>query len=302
MARADFLSQRLRGPYWRDPVAWLEVYCLGNLTFLSVDILIAHSVNDFRRPQEYIPLLFSVATPFLLLPAIVAWLRYQNTFWWKALGYVVGWAAVIIGITGVIFHLDSRFFYERTLKSLVYAAPFVAPLAYTGLGLLLIMDRTLDARSDNRPSPARKQEWARWVIFLAMAGLFGNFVLTLADHSDNAFFNPVEWIAVISSAFTFTAVLVIFLMPVTRRYLRFCTAVLALDAGVGVLGFILHARANLEGPSTFLNNLRYVTPPIAPLLFPTLVSLTLIGLWVLAPFLPEDTPRRASDSAPSTAD
>ena len=27
---------------------------------------------------------------------------------------------------------------ERTLKSLVYAAPFAAPLAYTGLGLLLL--------------------------------------------------------------------------------------------------------------------------------------------------------------------
>ncbi|HEU5451205.1 MAG TPA: hypothetical protein VFU76_04435 [Terriglobales bacterium] len=300
MALADLLQQRLRGAYWRDPVAWLEIYCLANLTFLAVDILIAHSVNDFRRPQEYIPLLFSVATPFLLLPAILAWLRFHNIFWWKALGYVVGWTAVIIGITGVIFHLDSRFFYERTLKSLVYAAPFVAPLAYTGLGLLLILNRMLDARSDNHPSAARMQEWARWVIFLAMAGLFGNFVLSLADHSDNAFFNPVEWIAVISSAFTFTTVLMIFVMPVTRRYLRFCAAVLGIDAAVGVLGFVLHTRANLEGPSTFLNNIRYVTPPIAPLLFPTLVSLTLIGIWVLAPFLPESvSPRKRRTAAPA---
>ena len=302
MALADLVRQRLRSPYWRDPAAWVEVYCLANLTFLAVDILIAHSVNDFRRPQEYIPLFFSVATPFLLLPAIVAWLRFRNVFWWKALGYVVGWAAVIIGITGVIFHLDSRFFYERTLKSLVYAAPFVAPLAYTGLGLLLIMNRMLDVRCDNRPSGARMQEWARWVIFLAMAGLFGNFVLTLADHSDNAFFNPTEWIAVISSAFTFTAVLMIFMIPVSRRYLKFCSAVLGVDAGVGILGFILHTRANLEGPSTFVNNMRFVTPPIAPLLFPTLVSLTLIGLWVLAPFLPERITRTTKDAAAPAAD
>jgi hypothetical protein len=89
----------------------------------------------------------------------------------------------------------------------------------------------------------------------------------------------------------------IFLVPVTRRYLRFCAAVLAIDAGVGILGFALHTRANLEGPSTFLNNIRYVTPPIAPLLFPTLVSLTFLGLWVLAPFLPPADSRRTPQSA-----
>jgi hypothetical protein len=141
--------------------------------------------------------------------------------------------------------------------------------------------------------------WARWVIFLAMAGLLGNFVLSLADHSDNAFFNPLEWIAVVASAFTFSTVLVIFLMPIHRAYARFCAVVLAIDGAVGVLGFLLHTRANLEGPSTFLNNLRYVTPPIAPLLFPTLVILALVGLWVLAPNLPEG--RGAVPSSRDTA-
>ena len=52
--------------------------------------------------------------------------------------------AIAIGLVGVVLHLDSRFFHERTIKSLVYAAPFAAPLAYTGLGLLLIMNRMVD--------------------------------------------------------------------------------------------------------------------------------------------------------------
>src|ERR1041384_443634 len=213
-ATVNLLRQRLplRSPYWFDPVVWIEVFCLGNLTFLSLDIIIAHSVNDFRRPQEYIPLIFSLLTPFLLGAGIIAWLRYRSLFLWRSLGYVVGWTAVIVGISGVIFHLDSRFFYERTLKSLVYAAPFVAPLAYTGLGLLLILDRMVEARSDANPAPHKVEEWARWVLLLALGGLFGNFVLSLADHSDNAFFNPLEWIAVVTSAFTFSTVLVVFLM------------------------------------------------------------------------------------------
>ena len=63
---------------------------------------------------------------------------------WKDLGYLVGWLAVLVGLTGVILHLESHFFYERTLRSLTYSAPFAAPLAYTGLGFLLIMNRMVD--------------------------------------------------------------------------------------------------------------------------------------------------------------
>ena len=55
------------------------------------------------------------------------------------LGQVVGWSAILVGLIGVILHLQSHFFYERTLRSLTYSAPFAAPLAYTGLGFLLIM-------------------------------------------------------------------------------------------------------------------------------------------------------------------
>src|SRR3954462_13352567 len=127
MALAESIANKFRSRYWRDPVAWIEVFCLANLSFLSLDIIIAHSVNDFRRPQEFIPLIFSLATPFLLGSAIVAWLRFRNIFWWRLLGHVVGWVAVGVGVAGVIFHLVSPVFYERTLKSLVYAAPFVAP-------------------------------------------------------------------------------------------------------------------------------------------------------------------------------
>ena len=96
------------------------------------------------------------------------------------------------GLSGVIFHLHSQFFCERTLKSLTYVAPFPAPLAYTGLGLLLIMNRMVSSRS---------VEWAQWLIALSAGGFAGNFVLCLTDHAVNGFYRPEEWIPVISAAF-----------------------------------------------------------------------------------------------------
>jgi hypothetical protein len=51
----------------------------------------------------------------------------------------------------VILHLDSQFFYERTLRSLTYAAPFAAPLAYAGLGLLLIANRLVHPQAAEWP-------------------------------------------------------------------------------------------------------------------------------------------------------
>ena len=46
--------------WYRDPRLWLEGFVLVNLAFLSLDIYLAHSVNQFHRAAEYIPLYFSL--------------------------------------------------------------------------------------------------------------------------------------------------------------------------------------------------------------------------------------------------
>src|SRR3954454_21361988 len=51
----------------------------------------------------------------------------------RALGLAVGWGAVAVGVAGLLYHLDSAFFDELTLKNLVYTSPFAAPLANTGV-------------------------------------------------------------------------------------------------------------------------------------------------------------------------
>jgi hypothetical protein len=170
-------------------------------------------------------------------------------------------------------HLDSRFFNELTLESLVYTAPFAAPLAYTGIGLLLIMNRMVDPKSI---------DWARWVLLFALGGFVGNFIFSLADHAQNGFYHPTEWIPVASSAFAVGFLLMTLFTRVDRGFVATCGAVLFIQLIVGLLSFYYHAAANLKGPSpNMLDNFIYGAPPLAPLLFPNLVLLASIGLWDL---------------------
>jgi hypothetical protein len=221
----------------------------------------------------------------VLLAGLVARERFGYKAVWRDLGHLVGWAAILIGLAGVILYLDSRFFYDRTIKSLTYAAPFAAPLAYTGLGLLLILNRMVKAETT---------EWAYWVLLLALGGFAGNFVFSLTDHATNGFFRPVEWLPVASSAFAVSFLLVPFLVRTGRRFLALCALVLVLQGLVGVLGFLLHIAADFEGPSaSAFSNIVHGAPPLAPLLFPNLVLLGLIALWGLNKHLPQLPPAEA---------
>jgi hypothetical protein len=167
-------------------------------------------------------------------------LRSRAKWVWAVLGYVVGWSAIAVGLTGVILHLDSSFFYERTIKSLTYSAPFAAPLAYAGLGFLLVLNRMVDSQS---------AEWAEWVLLFTLGGFIGNFVFSLTDHAGNGFFYSVEWVAVAASAIAVGFLLTPLLMRVSRGFIQLCGAILLLEAGIGVWGFLLHALGNLHGPS-----------------------------------------------------
>jgi len=263
---------------WLEPALWLELFVIVNFAFLVLDIYLAHSVNAFRHEAEYLPLWFSLAAPPLLLVGLVLDRRYGRPAFWRDVGYLVGWCAIAIGLAGVALHLDSRFFHERTIKSLVYAAPFAAPLAYTGLGLLLVLNRMVDPHSD---------EWPRWVLLLGLGGLFGNFVFSLTDHAQNGFYHWTEWIPVVSSALSVGFLTAIYITPVTRRYLVLCALVLVLQALVGVLGFVLHSAANWHGPSPDLfDNFLFGAPALAPMLLPNLTLLCGIGLWELGKHLP----------------
>lgn len=263
--------------WWAEPWFLVEIFAIVNLGFLTFDICLAHSVNDFRKAAEYIPLYFSALAPLVLLAGLALRLRWRAV--WVDLGYLVGWSAILIGLTGVVLHLDSSFFYERTIKSLTYSAPFAAPLAYTGLGFLLVLNRMVDPDS---------MEWAQWVLLFTLGGFIGNFVFSLSDHAANGFFHPLEWVAVGASAVAVGFLITPLLVRVSQGFISLCALILLAEAGVGVWGFFLHAAGNLHGPSTQpFKNFVDGAPPFAPLLFPNLMLLGLIALWRLRTFVAE---------------
>jgi hypothetical protein len=258
---------------WRsDHQLWIELFVLLNFAGLVGDIFLAHSENRFRQRSEYVPLIFSAAAAAAL--AVILPLRERLPAVWRDVGHLIGWLAIFVGLAGVVLHLDSQFFNERTLKSLTYAAPFAAPLAYTGLGLILLANRLVDPASD---------EWPQWMLLLALGGFIGNFVFSLSDHAMNGFFRAVEWLPVVSSACAIGVLVVPFVIAVDRAYVKLCAAVLGVQALVGVAGFAFHVTADVRQPgASLLERVLNGAPPMAPLLFPNLVVLGWIALWARA--------------------
>ncbi len=254
------------------PVAfWVEGFALVNLAFLGLDIWIAHQANAFERRVEWLPVVFSVVAPLLLAPLV---LREQQGIRRGALGLVVGASAILVGLFGMLFHLESGFFAEQTLHGLVYAAPFVAPLSYVGIGLLLVL---------NRVEPTETVEWARWVLFLTAAGFVGNIGLSLLDHAQNGFYRSTEWLSVAGSAFGTSFLACVVARPEARALRRACAWVMGVEALLGLLGFALHLHADLvlRPGGDLRDRLVYGAPAFAPLLFTNLAGLAALGLWSL---------------------
>ncbi len=266
--------QRMRIPEaFRHPRAVVEAFVILNLGFLAADVYIAHLTNGFERRPEWLPVFFSIVAPLLLLIAN------------RLTGMLVGWVSLLVGIGGMLYHLQSHFFAQQTIHNLVYTAPFVAPLAYAGLGLLLILNRMTDAET---------LEWAQWIVFLALGGFAGNLVLSLADHAQNGFFNRGEWLPVVAAALACAFLLVLVVRPRDVVLWRATAWVMAVQILVGTAGFALHLRANVLRPGrTLLDRFLYGAPIFAPLLFANLALLATIGMWAM---------RQTAGSRQQTAD
>lgn len=247
----------------------VEFFVFSNLAFLAIDIYLAHSVNDFAHSAEWIPFVFSIAVPIFMIPALIA--KQHKEGYGKYSGLIIGALSVVVGIAGMIYHLESNVFQEQTLKSLVYAAPFAGPLSYAGVGLLLILNRL-----EREDSPS----WARWVLFLTLCGFVGNFALSLCDHAQNGFFVKSEWISVGAAAMGVSFLLLALRADSGKSYLWICVYIMIAEILVGLLGAGLHVYANFTLPSgEFWDRIVFGAPVFAPLLFANLGLLGLIGLW-----------------------
>jgi hypothetical protein len=268
------------------PATIVELFIFLNVSFLSADVYVAHSMNGFAHWAEWIPFGYSVAAPVLLIVAMALSRSVQPPFAppsgtllkrqraGRMLGMAIGSAAIAVGVMGLVWHLNSQFFADATLKNLVFTAPFVAPLAYTGLGLLMVL---------NRMVPCESAEWGRWVVLLAWGGWIGNFVLSLADHAQNAFFNWVEWVPVVASALAIGTLLMAAAEYRNRPFLRLAMGLMAVEIVVALVGWGFHLRAIALSPmNNWWERIVFSAPVFAPLLFANLAILALIGLVTLS--------------------
>ncbi len=255
------------------PAVAVELFAASNLGFLVLDVWLAHSANAFHHWSEWIPVAFAAAAAL----ALAVNLLVSRPFWkgpGRVVGYVVGAGCILVGIGGLVLHLESAFFQTFTLRGLVYSAPFVAPLAFTGLGFLVLLGRMV---------PRGSVEWGQWVALLALGGFVGNFGLSLADHAQNGFFHALEWLSVAASALAVGFFLVLVLRPDDATLRVPTLVVLALQAATGLLGFVLHLRHLLDPTlATLAERVIYGPPIFAPLLFVDLAGLGALAVWGLA--------------------
>lgn len=249
------------------PELALEAFIVSNLAFLAVDIGLAHMANRFARNEEWWPIVFSIAATISLTPGMFSASLRTRLRW---LAIAVGVAAILVGVLGMIFHLKSAFFEAQTLVTLVYSAPFAAPLSYVGLGLLLLLTRM------EQPGT---EAWDGWVLFLALGGFIGNLALSILDHAQNAFFSRFEWLSVAAAAFGTSFLLMVLLRPGEAAIRKATAFVLAGTGVIGGLGFLLHVLANRHRPGALLDKAVYGAPIFAPLLFADLALLAALGLW-----------------------
>ncbi len=247
-----------------------RVFAVSNIAFLGVDIALAHLANAFARPVEWAPIIFSLLATLLLLPGALG-ARHRLV---PALDLCAGWGAIGVGITGMVLHLQSGFFARQTLHDLVYSAPFVAPISYVGVGLLVLLLRSEDAQA---PS------FGSWLLVLALGGFAGNFALSLLDHAQNGFFHVTEWIPVASAAMAIGFLVVNLARPDAMPQ-RACFVVMAGQVVVGLAGLALHVSADLHrGAASKLDRFVFGAPAFAPMLFADMALLAAIGLWAGGP-------------------
>jgi hypothetical protein len=261
----------------RDRELLLELFVASNLAFLVLDVFLAHSINDFRHPAEWIPVAYAAAGAAALAANLAwrgPWRAGARAAGWRegagrSAGLAVGVGGIAVGVAGLLWHLESGFFRETTLRALVYSAPFAAPLAFAGLGFLALLGRLV---------PEDHPDWGRWVLLLAWGGFAGCLALALGDHAQNGFFAPAEWIAVAAGAVAVAFLGIPLVVRVPRPYLGILLGVLAVEAAVGVVGFVLHVLPALRGSEAPLaDRILYGAPPFAPLLFADLALLGALG-------------------------
>ncbi len=265
-------------PWNRDQI--LQLFVGLNFLFLAVDVAVAHSVNQFYPRYEWLPVLSAPPAGFLALWIAAhprAPLRVRFIYLLLLL------LNAVVGVLGLGFHAYAVLTPEGEFSWswLVFGAPVLAPLSFTGvalIGLFALMEGEETLRLPGLLEIRLPGTRTQWLYLWVALGFLGAGLTSYIDHARFGFVAP-EWIPVVTGLLVGWYIL--FWLPEVphgRAMLLFW--LLMGSVFVGVLGFGFHLVKDLSaGGAVSLERLRSLAPIMAPLLFSDLGILgVLVGL------------------------
>ena len=264
----------------------LMIFVGINLMFTGIDVVLAHSINQFIPVYEWIPVFFF---PFGALSCIYIAFQSEPKKWSSILHITLMMIGVLVGIIGTAFHANAVLNPGGylTWAWVVFGSPILAPMAFAGISLLGLYAITQEV--DSQPGLLEvkgigvfKAPISRDKHFLWLAGLgFAASTLTsIIDHAQYGY-TFYKLIAIIFGLFASSVVISLcFAKTWTKgdELVYFWTMLTAVV--VGVLGFGFHLSADLAGTGALsLERILAFAPVLAPLLFS---DLGLLGLLVVA--------------------
>jgi hypothetical protein len=282
-----WLEER-RLPLSRDQL--LLLLAAVNLLFLGLDTYLAHLISGTIRPREWIPVVFGFVAGILLLVAGLIALRNRSLA--TRLVSVVFIASITVGLLGAYFHVVRGTYptapagQRVSVNLLVWAPPVVAPLMFALVGLWGISAAWLE----NPPDSGRLDlgggrflqlpySKTRAYLFMTSLAILATIVSGALDHARVNYENPWVWLPLFAGIF---ATIVTFGLALLRRPSRADMAIfvgtMAAMIVVGLLGAVLHVRADISGQTIVIERFLREAPFLAPLLF---ANMGLLGLIVV---------------------
>ncbi|MDP4161032.1 MAG: hypothetical protein Q8911_14925, partial [Bacillota bacterium] len=236
-----------------------------NFLLTGVDVLIAHSQNNFFR-WELIPLIY---TPLAVLALLSRLIFKSNTV--KRIFQAVMWLGVFVGVVGTFFHLtgNATFSRESLHRLLIEGSPVAAPIAFAGISCYSLV-------SEHYRGTVRRSK----LLILVGLGFLSAVAAAFLDHARLAFSPGYTLIPLVLGSLAAIACFYIAYSQVNTIETCIYLTILAINVLVGLLGFGFHLLGDLAGTQSIVwARIMYRNPLLGPLLFSNLAFLG--GLSVL---------------------
>lgn len=264
----------------------LMIFVGINLMFTGIDVMLAHSINNYIPVYEWIPIIYF---PFGALSCLLIAFQNNPKKWASLIHIALMVVGIIVGVLGTAFHayavLNPAGY--LTWAWVVFGSPILAPLAFAGISLLGLYAITEEVNDKpgmlNVPglgifkAPISRDRHFLWLVGLGFAA---SAVTSIIDHAQYGY----TFYKMIAIVFTIFASTIVLYLAVSKDWSKgdelvyFWTMIAAVF--VGLLGFGFHLSADLAGTGAFsLERILAFAPVLAPLL---ISDLGMLGLLVVA--------------------